>query len=147
MRAEELMIGDLLQIEEPDLYSGNICKIQSLYRQKENEGAYFHVLFYGDKGCGGKEVFCDDLRPIPLTQEILEKNGFKWLMTESKCVTYCLKEPNVHATKYKDNGEWFICVGAAGSIKKRFVEVSCVKYVHELQHALKLCRIEKEIEL
>ena len=88
-----------------------------------------------------------ECEPIPLTPEILEKNGFKWLVTDSKSTTYCINEPTIHVSKIKENEEWLICVGATGSTRKRFVEVSCVKYFHELQHALKLCGIEKEIVL
>lgn len=93
------------------------------------------------------EFFEDEIEPIPLTPKILEKNGFKWLLTDSKSITYCINKPTINASKNKESGEWLICVGPSGSTKKRFVEISCVKYVHELQHALRLCKVEKEIVL
>lgn len=62
----------------------------------------------------------DEVVGIPLTPKILEKNG--WLSTD---------EPTVE----------FFGVGKWDRKDKR------IEYVHELQHALRLCGIEKEIEL
>lgn len=74
--------------------------------------------------------------PIPLTPEILEKNGF----------TKDLDLDNVHY--------WFTLIDE--HIRFSILHVRNVfqwlgpldfKYVHELQHALRLCGIKKEIEL
>ena len=128
MKANELMVGDYL------MHNGfpyRVIQIDGIVRDG-------WMIENGEEDCG---------EPIPLTPEILEKNGFKWLLRDSKYITYCIKESTIHVTKYKVTGEWLICAGASGSATKRFVEVSCVNYVHELQHALKLCGIKKEIEL
>ena len=94
-----------------------------------------------------KPTIGKDLEPIPLTPEILEKNGVKWLCSEpSGRKTYCCNEPWISCTYFPDSG-WLVCVGAIGSFKKTYAEVSTVQYVHQLQHALKLCGIDKEIEL
>lgn len=93
------------------------------------------------------DYLLEQIQGIPLTSEILEHNGFEWLMSDSKFITYNHKELNIHAAQHKENGEWLICVGPTGSTKKRFVEVSCLKYVHEFQHALHLCGIVKDITL
>ena len=89
-----------------------------------------------------------DTTEIPLTEEILNNNGFRFLVSEiGKYKTHVHNNPYISCTFVTDSRTWMITVGAAGSTKKRFVEVSMVKYVHELQHALKLCGIEKEIIL
>ena len=71
------------------------------------------------------------IRPIPLTQEILEKNGFDEQRFERMSVWSILGfsiELDFSTWKYYwANGD---------------VEISSV---HELQHALRLCGIEKEI--
>ena len=85
--------------------------------------------------------------PIPLTQEILEKNGFsldeygEWYEREVS-----VKERNywVNVAFRNDSVSVYdldILTGGRSSI--------CIhkNYVHELQHALRLCQIEKEIEL
>lgn len=70
----------------------------------------------------------EECKPIPLTDEILEKNGFKEGWTE------CFKGYNL----MKSSRGYYS------------IEDHCLielRYVHELQHALKLCGIEKEIVL
>ena len=67
------------------------------------------------------------VEPIPISPEILEKNGF---VANRHVYPYPFKEPWV----YIDS-------------KSVFVEhLPCV-FVHQLQHALRLCGIEKEIIL
>lgn len=66
---------------------------------------------------------------IPITKEILEKNGIKY---QFGCPWY----------QYGDE------IGGEG-FEIHFA-LHCqiqIKYVHELQHALRLCKIDKEIEL
>lgn len=88
--------------------------------------------------------------PIPLTPEILEKNGFK-------------RDPFWHHCD-KDFGDYTICVQLGYANKIEYIKIAekgvddvipsertkmyltHIKYVHELQRALRLCGIEKEIE-
>ncbi len=94
-----------------------------------------------ENGCYSNLV---DIRPIPLTPEILEKNGFindKGIFVyedETKVVTFFSKENNRPYCNYS------------------FINIDCgcvtlnelpIEYVHELQHAFRLCGIEKEVEL
>ena len=68
------------------------------------------------------------LDPIPLTPDIFEKNGFKDIDKEEHCEGYDI---------YWTNGDGY-------SIN---VQDLHLHYVHELQHALRLCGIDKEIVL
>ena len=95
------------------------------------------------------------LEPIPLTAEILEKNGFEELMNESE----------VSAARFgrkpEPTGVWQYGFGRFDSVayvpdqsflRIKFMEgcqadIANIKYVHELQHALRLCGVEKEINL
>ncbi len=84
-----------------------------------------------------------ELSPIPLTPEILEKNGFgtrisyikdKWnneytLIEDDNKVIYWEKG-NVYMERERADSYLFAC-----------------NYVHELQHALRLCGVEKKIVL
>lgn len=89
------------------------------------------------------------IEPIPLTEAILQKNEFE------NCVVYS----NIHFYKSKDKrievsdneellnslNKWYIRITTK---YHGHVMMSCeITYVHELQHALRLCGIEKEIEL
>lgn len=88
-----------------------------------------------------KPTFGRDLEPIPLTKEILEKNGFKY--KEGETGMYGVTT----APHYICDGVPFevFCDGEPFAIW--FKEPINIKYTHQLQHALRLCGIKKEIEL
>ena len=75
----------------------------------------------------------DEILPIPLTTEILEKNG------------WCLDEID-GSYRHCDNNFW---IGGRNApfgilVSNKYIEVN---YVHELQHLLKSCKIDKKIVL
>ena len=88
-----------------------------------------------------KPTFGRDLEPIPLTKEILEKNGFKY--KEGETGMYGVTT----APHYICDSVPFevFCDGEPFAIW--FKEPINIKYIHQLQHALRLCGIKKEIEL
>ena len=123
MKANELMIGDWV--------------IHPYYKHPSKI-----VYFNGSRvRVEYEEVEAESLRPIPLTPEILEKIGFEsqpnigyiiddWDGTQ---IIYDSWNHNLRIIKnYK------VCLDI-----EAFDDIA----VHELQHALKLCCIEKEIEL
>lgn len=84
------------------------------------------------------------LSPIPLTPEILERNEF--IKFAGQYVIKADKEPFMHLISLGNmpnaNGSMLV------AIKDRYTNAKiAITYVHELQHALRLCGIEKEIEL
>lgn len=70
-----------------------------------------------------------EFEPIPLTPEILEKNGY-------------------HFDEI-DGSFWMNGVPTIFGRKAPFIMFATIeiKYIHQLQHALRLCRIEKEIQI
>jgi len=76
-----------------------------------------------------------DVKPMPLTPEILEKNGMsknpygEYFAEDKHCFLEISREP--------EGFYWTINANEYGIIP--------LKYVHELQHALRLCGIEKEV--
>ena len=93
----------------------------------------------------------DDLNPIPLTIEIIEKNGF----IEFEDEIFHIKTHRWE--RWLNDGYLHECVDILRSSDKKgycifarhdYNELKLyLHYVHELQHALRLCGIEKEIEL
>ena len=148
MRAEELMIGDWVQIVEPCKYAGARGTIKTLIDHKDDENAYFKVFLRNNPIHIGIEDICsDDICPIPLTSEILEKNGFKMILDEQKIPIYRIKwsrNPYLYFTIFTGVDGYFnpsgfgVAIGGVNGV---------VDYVHQLQHALKLCGINKEIVL
>ena len=138
MEANKQMIGNWVKIKGN---YGKPLKITTI------DDTYNSINYFDGDAEGELTLQLNEIEPTPITPEILEKNGIKWFCTEpSGRKTYCCNEPVVQCT-YIPNSGWLINVGACGSIKVRFVEISKIQYVHELQHAFRLCGIEKEIIL
>lgn len=79
------------------------------------------------------------IKPIPITPEILEKNGFEkqgfpgWqIYTDKYMIIWRNDYPNVLDIRSFSS--------ECGSFHRQHID-----YVHELQHALRLCNIVKEI--
>lgn len=79
IKAEDLRIGDLVIVNENcSLEQGTIGKVsevRSTPLYKENEGSIGLKPISNDRWPWG--VLCRNIDPIPLTPEILKKNGFK----------------------------------------------------------------------
>lgn len=146
MKANELMIGDWIRIDEPDKYAGATGQIQSLMYHREDDAAYFNVFIQGKFGYVSIDVCSDDIRPIHLTADILEKNGFENIGDD----TYQLEEKQcwfwVDFFRHTYGCEYDTSTYEYEDDEHR-LKLYGIPSVHELQHALRLCGIEKEIEL
>lgn len=123
IKAEDLRIGDLVQHES------HVLKITGLH----NIGSVFteHRIL-GE----------NELTPIPITTEILEKNG--WLRKEYACEVFYYIELNMFADiflLYDDKNECF-SVGLFFKTTLGYIDILYfpldIKYIHELQHILYL---------
>ena len=147
MIATELQIGDWVQIVEPCKYAGAIGRIKTLLDHKDDENAYFKVFLQNNTIHIGIDDIClEDIRPIPLTAEILEKNGFENIGDD----TYQLEEKPcwfwVDFFRHTYGCEYDTSTYEYEDDEHR-LKLYGIPSVHELQHALRLCGIEKEIEL
>ena len=93
-----------------------------------------------------------DIKPIPLTAEILVKNGWKnefdkkpymtfyHLEDERYWLLWCISEHTLDIQRQNKTllDQYNLCAER--------VVIAC-EYVHQLQHALRLCGIDKEIVL
>jgi len=110
MKANELMIGDWVCHCKRKHEPMRITNLAEDFTDKDMEG----------------------IEPIPLTPEILEKNGFSENYREDD-LSYAQSCGDV--------------IGIHIFWKGGIMDEMYFKYVHELQHAFKLCGIEKEIVL
>lgn len=151
MKAKELMINDWVKIDEPDKYAGSYGRIKSLYHHKEEDSAYFDVFIFGEKGLLMTDVCCDDLRPVPITKEMLKKNGFSnneiWHNSFIDIENYHIDVQfgyggKVDNIRIRENGKDSVIPS-----EKTNLYLAHIEYLHELQHAMKLCGIDKKFEL
>lgn len=130
MKENELMIGDWVQV--PSLID-NVEHYDAWCKVKQVRDCDLDVI-------GFKELKYNEIIPIPLTAEILEKIGF-WY---EQNVGYVMEEDEYeiiydlwdHKLRILKNREQILNLEYWGEM--------CV---HELQHALRLCNIDKEIEI
>lgn len=134
MKAEELMIGDLVQVEP----SGMAIRIGTIHKKEVG----YHT-------CQNRISFVKEelLNPIPLTPEILKKSGFVlkpdgWLW----CEYAEIEDKNYIFIQFRKGCEEVRLV-ELNFVNRVLARYEQMHYVHELQHALRLCGIEKEIEL
>ena len=93
--------------------------------------------------CEQREESAGNLRSIPITAEILEKNGFE-----------STTKPNVFTLAHGEH-KLYVSLESDGWYRTfvNFMERLCIlqvvrqSYIHELQHALRLAGVDKEINL
>ena len=150
MKPEELMIGDwvnfLVDVVGGDTENGpqieeyEPMQIISISAWNNNDG----------EAESAEGVICDieQLKPIPLTVEILNKNGFTVFLDFKDLVYYESDDKRIKATNSEGMkntpNEWSIHIDTKDMSTMAYGEVT---YVHELQHLLKLCGITKDIKI
>ena len=140
MKANELMIGDWVRMKENHDVAFQMEDVSGsdMFKRWTSDGEYMIPFSY-----------CE-IEPIPITPEILEKNGFN--LRENIVVG---GPKFVHE---QDEGRTEIVIwlqdGMFMEVRKNIYYEDEICYtlpvpffVHELQHALRLCGIEKKIIL
>lgn len=143
MKTNELMIGDWVH----NNHHGNNIKIAQydFFTHIHNECGEQELAPYA------KPISGRDFEPIPLTPEILEKNEFKkfpffhineqhqWSWWENTLISVTL-----WCRELNDDTKDGMMLKIEAPTSTLCIKVN---YVHEFQHALRLCGIEKEIVL
>lgn len=131
MDCKDLMVGDWVKVDQ----TTETVKARVLGVHKDGVINY-EVDYSGVRATN--QIHIDYVSPIKLTEDILVKNGYKstqgldfyWLDDKKHCCVKNYDGKRLFCYKQGINDVWLV-----------------VKYVHQLQHLLRLCGIEKEIEL
>jgi hypothetical protein len=128
MDCKDLMVGDWIQVKRG--FDGHLTneKIKGLI---DNDDESYPIMLATEE-----TVSPNDIVPIKLTEDILVKNGYKstqgldfyWLDDKKYCCVKNYDGKRLFCYKQGINDIWLV-----------------VKYVHQLQHLLQLCGIEKEL--
>lgn len=129
MKANELMIGDWVQVTDACTGESIPCKITRIW---ENE----YVALDGDIDATDLPTYL--LAPIPITPKILKKNGFGYIEKTEDITHYYLGNRNSYIGT-NNKGDY--------SVNTNYNDIYGLKYVHELQHAFRLFKLEKDIVL
>lgn len=133
MRTNELMIGDWV-------------KTNDIYKAIKNVKVYDISQYSVQDEITNQWIMCHYIEPIPLTAEILEANGFKDIGDEifqlEEKPFWCWVDFMNHQYGCEFDTSTYECESSEHRLK-----LYGLPSVHELQHALKLCGIDKKIEL
>lgn len=130
MKPTDWQIGDYA-LAKPSMM---LIKVAAVHHKKVGYHAVTHKLNW---------VRMDLLEPIPLTEDILKLNGFEqkndgWLRCEDKANEF----QNYIFIQYRRQGDIRECeINYVNIVKANYLYV--INYVHELQHALRLCGLNE----
>lgn len=124
MEAKELMIGDWVAQKHGGLLL-KVSEVRPPYIIADGEDGQFHE---------------DTLEPIPLTEEILKANEYEEHVGEKG-----LAGVTIAPYFKRDDSPEVFCDGHPFAVW--FDEPVDIKYVHQLQHVLRLYGAEKEIKI
>lgn len=142
MKATDLMIGDWV------LHFGEEARIVGIRIDNYNNSPYFktnlHDTWY--------ESGVDGIEPIPLTPEILEKNRFRLVAVGDNGPGTPKKNLNRYEkweckTQFQTFHVFHDRIRDTYSLNAFSNHIEGITFVHKLQHALKPCKIDKEIVL
>ena len=151
IKAEELQIGNWVLFHDSGYNSDGSMWYKDRMCQVVGIGCSPRLLWideYGDKEEWPHGSYFD-LDPIPLTPEILEMNGMHLYNRK----TNDFREECNHCDCFDEDEEWRLELSLDYNGKIRWsingdeYTIIPLDYVHQLQQALRLCGIPKEIEL
>lgn len=145
MKINELQIGNWVYLGEKAQFP---MQITSIFGCLDGDDGTVYLDFEGNEG-DIWDVNIEDMRPIPITEELLEKNGFKrsennvWRDYELEATwDYETKDMQSFTLEKYPNDDNLVC--GYGSCLWNGVNI---KYVHELQNAMRMVGIEWNIKL
>ena len=127
MKANEIMVGDLILVNN---------RPTRVYGIMERQGRIYDTMT--------NDISLKRCDPMPLTPKILEKNGFD------------VSDPEVSIYRFEEDGQAFrFCLRRMYDKDNHpneysfyaFNVLAIIDSVHQLQHALRLCGIDKNIEI
>lgn len=138
MKASDLMIGDwLYALTKNGKKIARVCNVTDNFVAAEaTDGSeYTGKQFDGVFSC---------IEPIPLSPEILEKNGFE---RNANDLDYRFIIDNIYCSIRKGVIYWYVNIYDISNSPHEPIFKAHIIHIHELQHALRLVGIEKEIKL
>lgn len=136
MTEKDVMVGDWFRFRYTTISNREVVHTFRI-SQIENQLGQYYV--WGDGF--GRMCHPENLEPIPLTQEILEKNGFT--KSERYEVWKIIRDDyELRVTPWR-----VAVIFLEDGADKEEYSMPRPKCVHELQHFLKLAKLEKDITL
>ena len=142
IKAEDLRIGDLVRVSRDCAFpKGTVCIITDIHAEKTfmDKKGVVDISSVNDTDDGPWGTWCCNIEGMPITPEILEKNG--WENTEYTPLIYIHDE---HCIEFWTSLKGF---DDGGTVTYHDEELLDVKYVHELQHILWALGLKAEFKI
>ena len=157
MKAKDLMIGDIVRVaKDVCLKKGTVVIVHGI----DADNRFTERGLVGSATCVAVDdedrmswgIWTEFLEPVPLTVEILEKNGWKHEFDKTEYMVkydlgkegkncwmmWSIKEHNLDVQRQDEKLDMY-------NLKVSRVVIPC-DYVHQLQHSTRMCGIEKDIK-
>ena len=133
MKAKEIKIGDWV------FFADVPVKVKDI----KPKSVLLDISRFDD--CMDKEGCAElgDIRPIPLTEEILEKNGWKWDNELWNIYYYTCGKLNAEVWQWGKE----MVMKISASAGKDVCTLAQIKYAHELQHLLWALGIDDDLKI
>lgn len=133
IKPEELRIGDVVKVSSDNcmIPKGAVCKVVVIDSERaceDKKGLAGLLQIDREEWEISHGIWSDYIEGIPITPEILEKNGFE--MREG---TVVYAKNRLSLKPLEDEKGYQV---GLGSLRFFYIKVKIVKYVHELQHIL-----------
>lgn len=123
LKISDLSVGDWVRYETMPTKVMTINGFDSVVRGKASNG---NIVI----------AHIDCFEPIPITAEILVKNRIHKTYEDDNYAIF--RGDGLWAVKYSD-GDWELSIPPVGHVD--------IRYIHQLQHALRLAGVDQEITL
>ncbi len=139
MKVEELRIGSLIE------YKKMYCRVANINPPYIDLQMLSDIDIFSDL----KDIPIEDIKPIPITKEILLKNGFTDNGKEQ--FYYHLKDKGKTTIRCAtdDYKRWLVMVDSMRY--ENFISTDAsnhnAQYIHELQDVIQMAKVDKEIVL
>lgn len=138
MKISELSIGDWVRYDR----GTDAVQIMGIYVRNNQECVVMSDSYFPDGVIG----FVEHISPIPLTPEILEKNGF--VDYEVGRGWYVLNvADDLRVWLHRNSHDWTFQLMKWSPLSTHEIGKVFINHTHQLQHALRLAGVGKEIEL
>lgn len=152
IKPEDIRIGDIVRASRDCILpKGAICAVTQIYPERGHEDKKGVVtLSYTDGTDDGPwGTWCCNVEGIPVTPEILNKNGFKEV-TVGKYYTRSIdKKKTWGLVRYlavvREGGDWAVFIKYDGLCDQALLRE--IRHVHELQHILWVLGLDAELKI
>ncbi len=152
INTEDLRIGDIVQTNKDCMFpKDTLCIVTEIHpdRQYEDKKGFVSLKAVNDDDDGPWWVWCCNIDGIPVTPEILNKNGFKE-ETVGKYYTRSIDNKKMwglvrYLAVVRERGDWVVFIKHDGLCDQALLRE--IRHVHELQHILWVLGLDAELKI